>query len=124
MRLRPRAPAFPDWSASSTRARELDVRGERMQLVLPGLDHAPGRLRDLVPGAWKIAECLRDDQPGLVAQPLKQLVLGVHLTQRRHGRAEEERSRLPLARVTEGPDGFAVGGRNRPLERVLDAVFP
>ena len=36
---------------------------------------------------------------------------------------EEQRARLALARVTKRPQILAVGGRDRPLERVLDPAL-
>jgi hypothetical protein len=39
-----------------------------MELVGPGLDEPIVRLGHLVPGARKVAERLRDDDPGLVGQ--------------------------------------------------------
>jgi hypothetical protein len=66
---------------------------EGPKLVLAFSHHAVAPFRHLVPGAREVADRLR----------------------------EEERARLALTRVPKRPQPLAVGGRDRALERVLDA---
>src|SRR6478609_5412462 len=56
-------------------------RLERVHLVLAGLDAAPLRLRDLVPGAGQVTDRLREHQPGLVRELGQRRHLGVQLPQ-------------------------------------------
>src|SRR6185436_17491016 len=97
----PRAPAHRALSGTALTWRRLRGRtwGERPQLVLSGLDDAPARLGHLVPRALEIAERLRDDEPRFVGQLVKHRVVGVLGSERVHPRGEEQRPRLPLARV-------------------------
>ena len=88
----------------------------------PSLDDAVARLGDLVPGAGEVAERLGDDEPRLVGQLVEHRVVGVLRAKRVDPRRVEERARLALARVAEGPDARAVGRRDGHLDRVLDAV--
>ena len=97
-------------------------RRERPQLVVPLLT-APRRSWTPAPrstrrGARRAAP---RRQPAFPRRSRAAARLGVARAQPWHVLRVEQRPRFALARVAERPDPLAVGGRDRPLERVLDA---
>src|SRR6476469_1530536 len=83
-------------------------RRKREQGIVARSDHAVARLGNLVPGSGEIAQRLRDDEPRFIGELVEHRIVRVLSAQSLDIRAEEERTRLADARVSERPDAFSV----------------
>jgi hypothetical protein len=98
------------------------ARLKRLLFHVPVRDDQGRGLRDLEPGARQVGERLRDDAVALT-QLLEALVVGMEPAHGIEVRGYEERARVALRRVADGPQTFTVGDPNRHLHRVLDPVL-